>query len=145
MRNKNGGTLTVMAGLPGSGKSTYARKLNGVILSSDELRDRIGDVPDKQLFSILHAQIKDHLLRGEAVIYDATNLRPAKRRRIVDEFGSVASGLYLLFINTPASTCIARNAARPPKTRVPDSVMLEMAAGLTMPTDDEGWDGIAII
>ena len=35
------GALIVLVGLPGSGKSTYAKKLNGVIVSTDEIRKEL--------------------------------------------------------------------------------------------------------
>ena len=71
----------MLAGLPGSGKSTYAeelvRKEGFVVHSSDKIREELGDVNDQskneQVFTILHKRIKEDLRSGKNVIYDATN------------------------------------------------------------------------
>lgn len=74
-------TFYMMVGVPGSGKSTYARQIpDATVLSSDDIRAEIGaDGGDKkmhkQVFTILHERVKEALSAGNDVVYDATNLR----------------------------------------------------------------------
>lgn len=80
-------TFYMMVGVPGSGKTTYARQIpNTTVLSSDDIRAEIGaDGGDKkmhkQVFDILNERTKEALSVGNDVVYDATNLRHARRGR----------------------------------------------------------------
>ena len=73
--------LSMLVGLPGSGKSTYSKtQKDFVIHSSDALREELyGDENcqdnNTDLFAILHSRIKTDLIDGKNVIYDATNIR----------------------------------------------------------------------
>ena len=79
----------MMVGLPGSGKSTYAKQLseetNAVICSSDTIREELyGDENSQdnndEVFKILHSRIKENLKNGKNVIYDATNINSKRRK-----------------------------------------------------------------
>ncbi|RHO64992.1 ATP-binding protein [Butyricicoccus sp. AM05-1] len=85
-------TFYMMVGVPGSGKTTYARQIpNATVLSSDDIRAEIGaDGGDKkmhkQVFDILHERTKEALSAGNDVVYDATNLRHTRRaERVPDD------------------------------------------------------------
>lgn len=82
--------LIMMCGLPGSGKSTFAensitvtsgvKQYKPVIHSSDGLRKEIygnestqGDA--NKVFGELHKRIKNDLIAGKDVIYDATCIK----------------------------------------------------------------------
>ena len=62
--------FTMLVGIPGSGKSTWAENnkdiVNEVIQSSDELRKELGDINDQskneEVFNILHKRIKEDLI-----------------------------------------------------------------------------------
>lgn len=76
--------FTMMIGLPGSGKTSRAKELEGqnVICSSDEIRRELfgdeGHVCTKQenakVFEEMFKRTKSNLLAGNNVVYDATNL-----------------------------------------------------------------------
>jgi predicted kinase len=79
-----------MIGLPGSGKSHFARLLAerwpAVILDSDALRGVLFNNPahtqreHRQLFPAMHELIDGLLSRGISVIIDATNLKEEHRK-----------------------------------------------------------------
>jgi len=81
--------LVVMTGLPGSGKSHFARLLAehwpAVILDSDALRKVLFKTPahskreHQRLFPAMHELIDRLLSRGVSVIVDATNLKEEHR------------------------------------------------------------------
>ena len=89
----NKSIFTMLVGLPGSGKSTYAaeqhEKYGTHVCSSDAIRAELGDVNDQsnneKVFQILHRRIKDYLRNGESVIYDATNIKSKRRRAFMAE------------------------------------------------------------
>jgi predicted kinase len=83
----------MLAGIPGSGKSTYAEKMkneyeNIVVCSSDAIREELtGNVNNQDLneevFKVLHRRVKDNLKAGNNVIYDACNISSRRRRHFV--------------------------------------------------------------
>jgi len=83
-------SLVVLVGLPGSGKSTFARELAkrhpSAILDSDALRQELFAVPEhskkehSRLFPALHHLMGRLLSRGVTVIVDATNLKESSRK-----------------------------------------------------------------
>ena len=91
-------TCYYLVGLPGSGKSTYAKELSketgALIFSSDAIREEIGaDGGDtskhSEVFQILHRRLKGGLLRGNDVIYDATNISYKNRVSFLNELGKL--------------------------------------------------------
>ena len=102
--------LILMAGLPGSGKSTFARRLaatTGVtILESDALRQLLFGGPTHQaaesraLFSAIFVAAGKLLRDGHSVIIDATNLKRSDRRP-AHELAS-ATGAPLVIVETVA-------------------------------------------
>lgn len=79
--------LTIMCGLPGSGKSTYAQKLPGKYVSTDAIREFVtGSATcrehDRLVFTLAREMVKYYLKGGEDVVFDATNLTCSERRRV---------------------------------------------------------------
>ena len=141
-----------MCGLPASGKSTWAdvnkEKLNAVIHSSDNIRLEFGDVNDQSqnelVFNTLHKRIKEDLLNGKNVIYDATNL--SRKRRIhflSNELKYVPCEKICVLFATPYEICQKNNAARDRK--VPEHVLKRMIKNFETPCLQEGWDDIQIV
>lgn len=84
--------LLVIQGIPGSGKTTLARKMvkediseKTVRVNRDDIRDMLGDywVPSREKFvtNIEEYCIRTGLAKGYTVIVDATNLNPSVIRR----------------------------------------------------------------
>jgi predicted kinase len=75
-------TIFITVGLPGSGKSTWMEnhkeELDMIIHSSDAIREEFGNINDQSkndlVFQTLHNRVKEDLLNGKNVCYDATNL-----------------------------------------------------------------------
>ena len=102
--------LILMAGLPGSGKSTFARRLavetGAVLLESDALRQLLFGGPTHQasesraLFAAMFDAAGKLLRSGYTVIIDATNLKRSDRRP-AHELAS-ATGAHLVIAQTVA-------------------------------------------
>ncbi len=123
--------LVILIGLPGSGKSHFARRLAGrypaAILESDALRSVLyrspqhDDKENERLFPAIHVLARRLLDRGVPVVLDATNLREAHRRplyRLADEAGA---RLVIVRLRAPIAVMrqrlAERDAGRDPKDR----------------------------
>src|SRR5689334_23768356 len=104
--------IVVLVGLPGSGKSTYARES---ALSSDEIRGLISDDPENQdihsrTFAVLRALLKQRLeLRRPVTYIDATNLTPYERRPYIKIGELYNCDVEAVFFDVPIAECQRRN------------------------------------
>jgi len=142
--------LTILIGLPASGKSTYAKQLskenNAVIHSSDELRiELFGSVStfDKndELFKELHKRVINDLKNGCNVIYDATNLNWKKRRNFLSKV-PINVERQAIVVATSVGSCLVRDDKR--KRHVGSKRILGMWRNFNFPLEQEGFDEISI-
>ena len=114
--------LIATVGLPGSGKSHFARALAArlplVVLESDALRNvlfrkpRHGYKESRRLFAAIHA-LADRLLRdGYLVLLDATNLREEHRRDLKALAESSGSRFILVELTAPEGVILQRLKGR---------------------------------
>lgn len=153
--------LIYLVGIPGSGKSYYAKTLlkrcpeeespfpSGVYLSSDELRkelygdencqDNPGYIFDQMLKRTISA-----LKNGQNVIYDATNV---VRKNRISFLKSIPDNIECTkechIVWATVGTCIERDAQR--ERTVGEKVIWKMIKRFQTPWYDEGWDEIHII
>lgn len=135
---KKSGTLYILAGLPGSGKSTYAKEIllkahpNWYYVSRDEVRYKyVSDQKhyfdhEGEVYREFCNQIEMYLLRGETVIADATHLNEKSRQRLLNTMKTAPEKLYLVCMTTPFEISFERNSKREGITRVPDDQMYRM-------------------
>ncbi len=121
----------LLIGLPGSGKSTFARKLNhqipdSVIISTDEIRLRLfgneaiqGDWNRIQQAAI--EQVKLAVAYNQAVIYDATNVQLAWRSSFLNHVQHLNAEWMAWWIKTPVEICKQWNQKR--SRQVPNHVI----------------------
>lgn len=107
-------TLTVMCGLPGSGKSTWAAKTGKRVLSADGIKT--GADP-RETFTRMFALARSILSSGQDVVIDICALRPEDRRPWLNLAKQMGARTHLVVLDTPYSTCRARDAQRPPTKR----------------------------
>lgn len=140
--------IVLLAGLPGSGKSTWARGKPGV-LSSDALRELLADDPENQtiharVFRVLRGLLKHRLELKRPVTYvDATNLTPYEREPYLKLAHSFDCRIEAVFFDVPVDECIRRNHDR--KRVVPDQVIRKMAERLIKPSAKEGFSRVNVI
>ncbi len=141
----------MIAGLPGSGKSTIAKELanarNAVLHSSDDVRQELfGDANNQEMnelvFRELNTRIMEHLNDGRNVVYDATNLNYKKRKAFLDRM-KIECRKECVLVATPYEICLERNTGR--ERKVPQDVIEKMYRSIFIPQYYEGWDHIDIV
>lgn len=149
--------MIMLAGLPGSGKSTVAEsihtsgdneKYKPVIHSSDGLRKELfGDEAtqgdNNKLFTELHKRIKADLIAGKDVIYDATNINKKLRRQFLNELRNISCTPICLCVMTSYETCLKNNEKR--ERKVPVEVIKRMQMNWQPPHYNEGFREIKYI
>lgn len=154
--------VTLLVGLPGSGKSTFAAELmavdsDAVLISSDariEARARRENLTYQEAY-VKHAaavleEIFDEarlaLAIGRSVIWDQTNLTPAARAErlalVPDNYARRAIAFELAELELKAR--LARRAAATGKI-IPDAVLAKQMAAYVRPSRAEGFDSVVII
>ena len=145
----------MLVGLPGSGKSTYARDLAQrvgdrlVIISSDDIRQELwGDANDQHdpqvIFQTMFDRSVEALKNGYDVVYDATNLVAKTRKATVAAIkAKVDCKTSCLFVACSLSECKRRQGDRDRK--VPDAVIDRMVRQFEAPWYNEGWDFIGCV
>lgn len=142
--------FTMLVGLPASGKTALANQMKGgytKVHSSDELRQELyGDVNDQthnqELFVELHRRIKQDLIDGYDVIYDAANINKKRRIAFLQELKNIICRKRCIVVMTPYERCVELNNLRDRK--VPESVIRNMLLNWQPPDYSEGWDSIEI-
>ena len=134
--------LIMTVGLPGSGKTTWAKQQEGyTVFSSDDIREELGDqAKNDKVFKTLHNKIKDALADGANCIYDATNVASKKRRNALKEFD--CKKIAVVFA-TPFDVIREQNEAR--GRSVPPEVIRKMLCSWQTPILQEGFDEIRLI
>lgn len=145
-------TLYMLIGLPGSGKSFYAKSLSeetgAIIHSSDAIREELlGSEEDQsespKVFELLHCRVKKDLDDGRDVIYDATNINSKRRRAFLQELIKYDCKKIAIFIATPYEKCLERNNTR--NRKVPEHVIKRMYMSFNVPCTQEGFDEVRVI
>lgn len=144
--------LILLVGIPGSGKTTYAkdymeRNCNTLHLSSDAIRKELyGDESIQgdpvEVFSLMQKRAIEALNNGCDVLYDATNITRKDRSGIIGMCPKFAK-IECHIIWAPIELCIERDASR--DRTVSKEVIDKMLKRFQTPYYDEGVDVIKII
>lgn len=141
--------IVLLVGLPGSGKSTYARALGVNAVSSDEIRRMLADdaaiqTIHRKVFATVRYLIHQRLDLGRPVTYvDATNLTVKDRRPYI-KLGQLRNcAVEAVFFDVPLEICIERNRQR--SRIVPENALRDMAARFIPPSLSEGFTHIETV
>lgn len=81
-------TIHLLIGIPGCGKSTFANKMNKElnieIVSTDAVRMNNPGILEEEVWPRVYSRIGELLNSNLDVIFDATNITPKVRKRLVD-------------------------------------------------------------
>lgn len=131
--------LILLIGLPGSGKSTFAKQLlaedpQRQLISPDAIRSQIfGDEATQGSWLLIWREVQRQFQQAivnsscaaASTIYDATNAQRRQRTEVIALARATGfTHITGLWLDTPIWLCLARNRRRVRK--VPESVILRM-------------------
>ena len=131
-------TMIIMMGLQGSGKSTFYEKY----LSKDHVRVNLDTLKTRNKEYLL---IDECLSEGKNFAIDNTNPTRADRARYISL--AQENGYYIIgyFMESKIKDCIARNALREGKARVPDCAIAATSNKLEIPSFEEGFNELYFV
>jgi predicted kinase len=130
--------LVLLIGLQGAGKSSFRReRFPGHVLVSKDL------MPSNRRKDMRQAELVSQALAvGRPVVLDNTHPRRADRAYWIALGHAFGARVVGYFFDVPLADCLARNAERTGKARVPEVALFVTAKSLEPPTPDEGFDGL---
>lgn len=134
--------LVILIGLQTSGKSTFYRThlaATHVLVSKDLLRNN--KRPGRRQAHL----ITEALEAGTSVAVDNTNATVALRKELIElsrRHGATVTGYYF---SARLADCLARNAERTGKDRVPEVGLYTTVKILTRPSIAEGFDRLSFV
>ena len=146
--------LIVLCGIPGAGKTSFAKKLledsyykdKTIHLSSDKIREELygneatqGD--PSEVFSLMQTRAIEALNNGQNVIYDSTAMTRKDRAGIIAVCPKFAK-IECYVVWAPIEVCSERDAAR--ERSVGKEVIDMMLKRFQAPYYDEGFENIWI-
>lgn len=131
-------TMVIMMGLQGSGKSTFCAKH----LSEDYVRVNLDTLKTRHRERLL---LEECLARGESFVVDNTNPTRADRARYISLARECGYCVIGYFIESKIKDCIARNALREGKARVPNIAIAATSNKLEIPSFEEGFDQLYFV
>ena len=138
-------SLVLMMGVPGSGKTTYAKKMMkdcDIYVSRDEIRfgfikeDEPYFSKENEVLQTFIRTIDNALLTAQRyVIADATHLNMGSRAKILKNLHNKPDNIY---VAVSLQTALERNAQREGRALVPESSIKNMYKSITLPRKEEG-------
>jgi predicted kinase len=132
-------TLTVLCGLPGAGKSTYAEqhRTRAVVLTADAIRTH--GARGDQVFGRMYGELKAALAQGRDTVVDTCALRPTDRAALQTIGNAADAQCELIVFCIPWYLCHARNAARTKPAIVDWHASRALLAKAVSSIPNEGW------
>lgn len=141
-------TLTLLVGIPRSGKSTWRSGLEGVfIVNPDEIRLLVaGEEFDERweptVWTVAFAMTESALTQGFDVVVDATNVTERRRAPFVALAKRIGAPVVARVFPVPLELALERN--RRADRRVPEHVIRRKFHAFAWPTPEEGIDEIIV-
>jgi predicted kinase len=154
--------VLLVCGLPGSGKSHFAREycrrgdrkrinrkeirrhLFEMTSFGEQWHEELFNEDDEHLVKHVERKLIEHLLhKNEKVLIDNVSVTAESRKTytaIADHFNR---SIGVIFLNPPLQICLERNRNRP--DQVPELAITNLYASINLPARKEGFRNIMII
>ncbi|WP_018754285.1 AAA family ATPase [Paenibacillus terrigena] len=143
-------TIHMLVGIPGSGKSHYAKECckreRAVLVATDAIREKLFGSETRQkdtyrVFNEAFAEIEQALASGRNVVFDATNVGRDRRVQFLKRFRDVSVECHVCI--TPYEMARERVIAR--KRSIEDKVLEKYCKNFEFPVRAEGFDSLHIV
>lgn len=133
-------TVTLLSGLPGSGKDTWLAQHRPAlpVVSLDAIRTDLDVAPTDEQGSVIQEareRCREHLRAGRDFAFNATNITRQTRQRWINLFHDYGARIEIVYLEPALETILARNSRR--QHPVPTQVILHLADRLEPPTAAE--------
>ncbi|SMX35821.1 AAA family ATPase [Maliponia aquimaris] len=133
-------TVTLLSGLPGSGKDTWiGTHMPGVpVISLDALRDEMGVSPTGNQGTVIEAareRAREHLRVGRDFVWNATNITRQVRAKPLSLARAYGARVEIVYLEVPPTRLSRQNRDR--EAVVPQDVLDNLARKLEPP---EAWE-----
>ena len=130
-------TVTMMSGLPGSGKDTWLTRYRAdlPVVALDELRDELDVDPTEnqgRVAQLAQQRCRELLRNKTSFAFNATNIMQLTRRRWVELFADYNARIEQVYLEPPLEEILKHNASR--EDPVPEGVIRKLAACCEPPT-----------
>lgn len=144
----------LLVGIPGSGKTTYARTQlsHALRVSLDDFRLMLTGVAferanERYVVTAAHATLRALLARARRwqrdIVLDATNVTRARRRLYVAMARRRSVPTIAVYLSCPLEVALVRNRQRP--AAVPEHAVRRLHAALQPPSVDEGFAAVRVV
>ncbi|MBP3958155.1 AAA family ATPase [Gemmata sp. G18] len=132
--------VTVLSGLPGSGKDTWvSERADGhEVISLDDIRRELDVEPGDNQSAVVAAaydRAKVLLRRSESFVWNATNVSRMLRGKVIDLSAAYKARIRVVYLEPPIPSIRSRNTGR--TKRVPERVWERLFDKLDVPTPAE--------
>lgn len=129
--------------MPGSGKTSFFQDRYAATHEhiSKDLFPRHARQRDARQAALLTAALE----AGRPVVIDNTNVSREERAGPIAGARAFGARIIGYYFDTPIRTCVARNARRDGRARVPNVAIFAAAKRLVMPARDEGFDELYLV
>ncbi len=154
--------IVLVCGLPGSGKSHFARaffvKSGRKRINRKEIRRHLFEMTsfgqrwteaefagnDEFLVKHVERKIVEHFLQNhQKLLLDNTNISRESRKPYLTIAHQSGRSIGAIFLNTPVGQCLQRNRAR--EDAVPESVIAQLEAEKELPETSEGFREVLVV
>ena len=134
-------SVTVLSGLPGSGKDTWLSRNRSElpVVSMDDIRGELDVEPtDNQgkVVQLARERCREMLRAGTSFSFSATNILKQTRQRWIDLFADYNARIELVYVEPSFDRLLQQNKRR--GNSVPEQVVRKLAAKSEPPTWTEG-------
>lgn len=142
-------TVTMLSGIPGSGKDTYIKNnLSGDVISLDDIRRELKIKPtdskgNGQVIQEATERCKVKMRKHESFIFNATNITKDLRSKWISLFEEYGGKVEIHYIEVPFKTLIKQNSER--EYSVPTNVIEKLIYKLEIPSIKEAENVIYMV